>query len=60
MSVKTEFDLLVTSDETQGALYKTEDGGEFSVNLLDPIEIPVDARNVKLEVNRALIWNNFV
>lgn len=60
MSVKTEFDLLVTSDETQGALYKTQEGGEFRVNLLDPIEIPVDARNVKLEVQRSLIWNNFL
>jgi hypothetical protein len=60
MSVKTEFDLLVTSDPTQGALYKTSEGSEFSVNLLDPIEIPVDARNVKLEVNRSLVWNNFL
>ena len=60
MSISKEFDLLVTSDPTQGALNVVEGGGEFSVRLLSPIDIPDDARNVKLQASQVLLWNNFV
>lgn len=60
MSISKEFDLLVTSDPTQGALNVAEGGGEFSVRLLSPIDIPDDARNVKLQVSQVLLWNNFL
>lgn len=60
MSVKTEIDLLVTSDETQGALDVAEGGGEFAVRLSSSIDIPDDARNVKLQASKVLIWNNFM
>lgn len=60
MSISKEFDLLVTSDPSQGALNVLEGGGEFSVRLLSPIDIPDDARNVKLQASQVLVWNNFV
>jgi hypothetical protein len=59
MSIKIQKDLLVSSSPDQGALNLSEDGSSFEVKLEDPITIPDKARNIKLEVQRALIWNNF-
>jgi hypothetical protein len=59
MSIKIQKDLLVSSSPDQGALNLSEDGSSFEVKLQDPITIPDKARNIKLEVQRALIWNNF-
>jgi len=59
MSIKIQKDLLVSSSPDQGALNLSEDGSSFEVKLEDAITIPDKARNIKLEVQRALIWNNF-
>jgi hypothetical protein len=58
MSIKIQKDLLVSSNPDQGALNLSEDGSSFEVKLQDPITIPDKARNIKLEVQRALVWNN--
>ena len=58
MSIKIQNDLLVSSNPQQGALNLSEDGSSFEVKLQDPITIPNTARNIKLEVQRALVWNN--
>jgi hypothetical protein len=58
MSIKIQKDLLVSSNPDQGALNLSEDGSSFEVKLQDPITIPDKARNIKLEVQKALIWNN--
>jgi len=59
MSIKIQKDLLVSSSPDQGALNLSEDGSSFEVKLEDAITIPDKARNIKLEVQRALLWNNF-
>ena len=58
MSIKIQKDLLVSSSPDQGALNLSEDGSSFEVKLEDAITIPDQARNIKLEVQRALVWNN--
>ena len=58
MSIKIQKDLLVSSSPDQGALNLSEDGSSFEVKLEDAITIPDKARNIKLEVQRALVWNN--
>ena len=59
MSIKIQKDLLVSSSPDQGALNLSEDGSSFEVKLQDPINIPDKARNIKLEVQKMLLWNNF-
>ena len=59
MSIKIEKDLLVSSSPDQGALNLSEDGSSFEVKLEDAINIPDKARNIKLEVQKTLLWNNF-
>jgi len=58
MSIKIQKDLLVSSSPDQGALNLSEDGSSFEVKLQDPITIPDKARNIKLEVQKMLLWNN--
>jgi hypothetical protein len=58
MSIKIQKDLLVSSSPDQGALNLSEDGSSFEVKLEDPITIPENARNIKLEVQKTLLWNN--
>ena len=59
MSIKIQKDLLVSSSPDQGALNLSEDGSSFEVKLEDAITIPDKARNIKLEVQKTLLWNNF-
>lgn len=57
MSIKIEKDFLVSSDENKGAYNKTEDGSTFTIN--QNLSIPADARNIKIEISKMLVWNNF-
>lgn len=49
--------LLCNSDETVGALNKSQDGSSFSVQLDTPISIPRDAVGCYLSVVNASVWN---
>ena len=57
MSIKIEKDFLVSSDENKGSYDKSDDGSTFTIN--QTITIPDDARNIKIEISKMLIWNNF-
>lgn len=55
--VESEISLLISSDEKQGALNKSADGSEFSLQLDgDGISLPRDAHNISVQVNQATIW----
>lgn len=55
--VESEISLLVSSDSKQGALNKSADGSQFSLQLDgDGISLPRDAHNISVQVNKATVW----
>jgi hypothetical protein len=56
MMIPDEISILVSSDPTQGAINRSNDGSSFEVQLDDPIQIPKDALNVNVSVEESTIW----
>lgn len=55
--VESEISLLISSDEKQGALNKSADGSQFSLQLDgDGISLPRDAHNITVQVNQSTVW----
>ena len=54
--VPEEYNILISSDPTNGAKNITSDGSSFSINLEDGLKIPADAKNVTIEVQESTIW----
>ena len=55
--VPKTFSLLCNSDPVSGALFKSDDGSKFVVQLNQPISIPSEAVGVTLQVEQASVWN---
>ena len=54
--VPEELSLLVSSDPSQGAINRTQDGSQFEIQLEEPIMIPKEALNVNVSVEEATVW----
>ncbi len=54
--VKHEIPIIVDSDIASGAINKSADGSSFEIQLEDPIQIPVSAKSVTVQVQEALVW----
>ncbi len=53
---KHEIPIIVDSAVEAGALNKSADGSQFEIQLEDPIQIPVSATSVTVQVQEATIW----
>ena len=49
---------IFSSNPDNGAINRTPDGSRFSISLTNPLYLPENAYNAKLEVIQANIWNN--
>ncbi len=49
---------IFSSNPENGAINRSADGSKFSVQLTNPLYLPDNAYNAKLEVIQASIWNN--
>lgn len=49
---------IFSSNPNNGAINRSDDGSTFTVPLINPIYLPENAYNAKLEVIQANIWNN--
>lgn len=49
---------IFSSNPENGAINRSADGSKFSVQLTNPLYLPENAYNAKLEVIQASIWNN--
>jgi len=57
MSAPSEV-FIFSSDVKNGAINKSVDGSRFTVQFTNPVFLPENAYNAKLEVLQATIWNN--
>lgn len=48
---------IFSSNPDNGAVNRTEDGSQFSVQFVNPLYLPSNARNAKIEIIQANIWN---
>jgi hypothetical protein len=53
---REEISLIVSSDPEAGAVRRSADGSQFSIQMDDGIFIPKDARNVKVSVEESSVW----
>lgn len=49
---------IFSSNPDNGAINRSDDGSRFTVPLINPIYLPENAYNAKLEIIQANIWNN--
>lgn len=54
--VKHEIPIIIDSDVNAGAINKSADGSSFEIQLEDPIQIPISATSVTVQVQEALVW----
>lgn len=54
--VPQEISMVVSSDPSQGAINRSQDGSEFEISLEEPLEIPRDALTVVVRVEEATVW----
>lgn len=54
--MQMQIPIIVDSDVVNGAINKSADGSEFEIQLEDPIQIPVTATSVTVQVQEAAIW----
>ena len=50
--------LIISSNPANGAINRSADGSKFSVQLTNPLYLPENAYNAKLQIVQASIWNN--
>ena len=48
---------IFSSNPDNGAVNRSEDGSQFSVQFVNPLYLPSNARNAKIEIIQANIWN---
>lgn len=54
--IEHQINLLVSSDTSNGALNKSNDGSQFEIQIEDALQIPADALNITVSVDQATVW----